>query len=110
MFLTIKLHSHAKVNCFKKNDNLYKMDLTVNNPQSLICHKIQPTNQPTNQSKRISLKSAFFDFTPKIFPFGQFFFPIFHGFCDEIDDLVGYFVHFKIMCYPGMRDHIICFL
>ena len=25
-----------------------KMDLALNNLQRLICHKIQPTNQPTN--------------------------------------------------------------
>ena len=25
------------------------MDLVLNNPQRLICHKIQPTNQTTNQ-------------------------------------------------------------
>ena len=32
-----------------------KMDLALNNLQRLICHKIQPTNQPTNQVSRTLL-------------------------------------------------------
>ena len=30
-------------------DYLYKMDLALNNLQTLICHKTQSTNQPTDQ-------------------------------------------------------------
>ena len=27
---------------------MYKQDLAINNLQGLVCHKNQPTNQPTN--------------------------------------------------------------
>ena len=30
------------------NVNTYKQNLALNNLQGLICHKTQPTNQPTN--------------------------------------------------------------
>ena len=50
MFLTIKLSTHAKLNYFKiKLTICIKMDLALNNLQRLFCHKIQPTNQLTNQ-------------------------------------------------------------
>ena len=33
------------------------MDLALNNPERLICHKTkQPTNQPTNQSITLSME------------------------------------------------------
>ena len=53
MFLTIKLCTHAKLNWFEIELIIYiKMDLALNNLQSLICHKTQPTNQiyPANQN------------------------------------------------------------
>ena len=40
MFLTIKLCTYAKLNCFKKN---IEMDLALNNLQRLICHKTHQT-------------------------------------------------------------------
>ena len=44
MFLTIKLCTYAKVNCFKIEQIIYiKMDLALNNLQSLICHKTKKT-------------------------------------------------------------------
>ena len=45
MFLTIKLCTHAKLNCLKLN-YLHKMDLALNNLQRLICNITQPINQP----------------------------------------------------------------
>ena len=44
MFLTIKLCSHAKLNCFK-----IKMDLALNNLQRFICYQTQQTKP--NQTK-----------------------------------------------------------
>ena len=44
MFLTIKLFTHVKL--FEIELIIcIKMDLALNNPESLICHKIQTTNQ-----------------------------------------------------------------
>ena len=40
MFLTIKLCTHAKLNCLK----CLKMDLVLNNLQRLICYKTQTAN------------------------------------------------------------------
>ena len=40
MYLTIKLCTHAKLNCLKLSDYLYKMDLALNNLQRLICHNV----------------------------------------------------------------------
>ena len=49
MFLTIKLCTHAEL--FEIELIIcIKIDLALNNLQRLICHKIQPTNQPTNQN------------------------------------------------------------
>ena len=46
MFLTIKLCTYAKLNCFKIEQIIYiKMDLALNNLQRLICHKTQQTNK-----------------------------------------------------------------
>ena len=46
MFLTIKLCTHAKLNCFKLELIIYiKMDLALNNQQKLICHKTPTNNQ-----------------------------------------------------------------
>ena len=47
MFFTIKLRTYAKLNFLKQN-YFHKMDLALNKLQRLICHKTQPTNQPTN--------------------------------------------------------------
>ena len=48
MFFTIKLCSHAKLILFEIEQIFcIKIDLALNNLQRLICHKIQPTNQPT---------------------------------------------------------------
>ena len=48
MFLTIKLCTHAKMNFLKIELIIYiKIDLALNNLERLICHKTQPTNQPT---------------------------------------------------------------
>ena len=52
MFLTIKLDTYTKLNCLKYND-LHKMDLALNNPQRLICHKTQPANQSTKTHHNI---------------------------------------------------------
>ena len=57
MFLTIKLCTHVKLNVWKRIDYLYKMDLALNNLQKLICHKINPTTQPTNQKCLIYLET-----------------------------------------------------
>ena len=44
MFLTIKLGTHAELYCLKKELIIcIKMDLALDNPQRLICHK--PKNQ-----------------------------------------------------------------
>ena len=44
MFLTIKLCTYAKLNCFQIEQIIYiKMDLALNNLQRLICHKTQQT-------------------------------------------------------------------
>ena len=56
MFLTIKLCTHARLNCLNRTDYLHKfldlyLDLALNNLQRLICHKNQPTNQLTKQPK-----------------------------------------------------------
>ena len=52
MFFTIKLFLHLSclliLNWIVWNRIFFiKMDLALNNQQRLICHKIQPTNQPT---------------------------------------------------------------
>ena len=38
-------------------DYLYKMDLALNNLQKLICHKNQPTNQPTEPTQPIGRRN-----------------------------------------------------
>ena len=49
MFLTVKLYT-CKTEMFEIEQIIYnKMDLALNNLQRLLCHKTQPTNQPTNQ-------------------------------------------------------------
>ena len=48
MFLTIKLCTHAKLNCLNRADNLFKIDLALKTLQILICHKIQTTNSRKN--------------------------------------------------------------
>ena len=46
MFLTIKLCTYAKLNCFSIERIIYiKMDLALNNLQRLICHKTKQTKQ-----------------------------------------------------------------
>ena len=57
-FFTIKLSTHAKVNCLKKKlITCLKIDLALNNLQRLICHKTQPTNQLTrNMEKNLKTK------------------------------------------------------
>ena len=46
MFLTIKLYTHAKLNCLKIELIIgLKMDLALNNLQRLIYHK-KETNKP----------------------------------------------------------------
>ena len=48
MFLTIKLCTHAKLNLKKiELTTCIKMYLALNNVQKFVCHKTQPTNQPT---------------------------------------------------------------
>ena len=56
MFLTIKLCTYAKLIFFLNKTIYIKMDLVLNNPQRLICHKTQPTNQPT-----IELSSLYYN-------------------------------------------------
>ena len=44
MFLTIKLCTYAKLNCFQMEQIIYiKMDLALNNLQRLMCHKTKQT-------------------------------------------------------------------
>ena len=44
MFLTIKLCTYAKLNCFSIEQIIYiTMDLALSNLQRLICHKTKPT-------------------------------------------------------------------
>ena len=45
MFLTIKLCTYAKLNCFIEQIIYIKMDLALNNQQRLICHKTKQTKQ-----------------------------------------------------------------
>ena len=55
MFLTIKLCTYAKLNCFTIEQIIYiKMDLALNNQQRLICHKTKqtkPSVSPANHLK-----------------------------------------------------------
>ena len=55
MFLTIKLCTNAKLNCFSIEQIIcIKMDLALNNLQRLICHKTKQTkpNQSTSLSSQ----------------------------------------------------------
>ena len=46
IFSTIKLCTHGKLNMFEIEPIIcIKMDLALNNPQRLRCHKTQTTNQ-----------------------------------------------------------------
>ena len=55
MFLTIKLCTHAKLNCFNRTDYYIKMDLALNNQQRSIYHKTQQTKP--NQTKKLKIES-----------------------------------------------------
>ena len=48
-----------------RTDYIIKMDLALNNPQKLICHKIQLTNDPANKHLSAQFDNFFFEF--KIF-------------------------------------------
>ena len=52
LFLTIKLCTYAKLNCFSIEQIIYiKMDLALNNQYRLICHKTKPNpTELQNQS------------------------------------------------------------
>ena len=49
MSLSIKLCTHAKLNCLKELLICIKMDFALNNLQRLICHKTQLTNIYANK-------------------------------------------------------------
>ena len=68
MFLTIKKMYSCLTELFKIEVTIcVKMDLALNNLQSLICHKTQPTNHSVTTATSLSHKSTYQKITCYIF-------------------------------------------